>query len=225
MEKSSEEFPVVIAHEGPLDGQRWMIRESLIIGRDSVCDISIPNRQVSRQHAKLIVDNDSIFVEDMGSKNGTHHNGFRIQEKIKLDDGDVIQIALAQKLIFLSADATLPLDQTPPTPADSEHQGRLQIDKRSRRVWINNEELAPPLSASQYKLLESLYDHSGRVVSRNDVVTHVWGAEKSIGVSEQALDALVRRLRDRISQLDPDHEYIVTIRGQGFRLDNPEIND
>ncbi len=224
MEKSSEEYPVVIAHEGPLDGQRWMIRKNLMIGRDSVCDITIPNRQVSRKHAELLVENDHIFVEDLGSKNGTHYNGARIAEKIKLEDGDIIQIALAQKLIFLSADATLPLDQTPPQISDQEFQGKLQIDKRSRRVWIKEEELTPPLSASQYRLLESLYDSSGRVVSRIDVVEHVWGEEKSIGVSEQALDALVRRLRDRLAQLDPEHEYIITIRGQGFRLDNPEKN-
>ncbi len=39
------------------------------------------------------------------------------------------------------------------------------------------------------------------------------------GVSEQAIDALVRRLRDRIAELDPKHQYIITVRGHGFRLD------
>ena len=42
----------------------------------------------------------------------------------------------------------------------------------------------------------------------------------SEGVSEEAMDALVRRLRDRLSLLDPDHQYIITIRGHGLRLDN-----
>ncbi len=223
MDKTSEEYPVVIAHEGPLDGQRWMLRQSLIIGRDSDCDIPIPNRQVSRHHAKLIIEDEEYYVEDLGSKNGTHNNGARIQGKVRLEDGDMIQIALAQKLIFLSADATLPLEQTHPKPSEVESASRLQIDKRSRRVWINDEELNPPLSASQYRLLESLFDHPGRVVSRDDIVKHVWGEEKAIGVSEQALDALVRRLRDRIGQVDPAHEYIITIRGQGFRLDNPPV--
>jgi DNA-binding response OmpR family regulator len=39
-------------------------------------------------------------------------------------------------------------------------------------------------------------------------------------VSEQAIDALVRRLRDRLAELDPDHRYVVTVRGHGFRLEN-----
>ena len=34
-----------------------------------------------------------------------------------------------------------------------------------------------------------------------------------------AIDALVRRLRHRLAEVDPDQEYIVTVRGYGFRLD------
>ena len=37
----------------------------------------------------------------------------------------------------------------------------------------------------------------------------------------QALDALVRRLRDRLATIDSGHSYIVTVRGHGLRLDNP----
>jgi len=53
-------------------------------------------------------------------------------------------------------------------------------------------------------------------------VAVVWGDEQSMGVSDQALDALIRRLRDRISALDPTHQYIDTVRGHGIRLDNPK---
>jgi DNA-binding response OmpR family regulator len=49
----------------------------------------------------------------------------------------------------------------------------------------------------------------------------VWGEKQAYEVSEQALDALVRRLRERIASIDPTHTYIVTIRGHGLRLDNP----
>ena len=42
-----------------------------------------------------------------------------------------------------------------------------------------------------------------------------------MGVSEQAIDALVRRLRDRLAEVDGSHQYIVTVRGHGFKLDNP----
>jgi DNA-binding response OmpR family regulator len=99
----------------------------------------------------------------------------------------------------------------------------LRLDKRSRRVWIGDEELLPPLSVSQYQLLELLFDNPGRVVSRAELVQAVWGKEDAIGVSEQALDALVRRLRDRLAEIDSKHQFLVTVRGHGLRMDNPSF--
>jgi DNA-binding response OmpR family regulator len=37
------------------------------------------------------------------------------------------------------------------------------------------------------------------------------------------IDALVKRLRDRLGQLDNDHDYILTLRGHGFRFSNPQL--
>ena len=44
-------------------------------------------------------------------------------------------------------------------------------------------------------------------------------------IPEQALDALIRRLRDRLASVDPSHTYIITVRGHGLRLDNPLLED
>jgi len=68
-----------------------------------------------------------------------------------------------------------------------------------------------------------LYEQQGQVIGRADLVAEVWGAEQSVGVSEQALDALIRRLRDRLAALDQTHQYIDTVRGHGVRLDNPPV--
>jgi DNA-binding winged helix-turn-helix (wHTH) protein len=84
--------------------------------------------------------------------------------------------------------------------------------------------LIPPLSVSQYDLLVCLYEHQGSVVTREEVVEAVWKNEEAVGVTEQALDALVRRLRDRLKKNDPTHEYIVTIRGVGFKLENDSFS-
>ncbi|MEW6650398.1 MAG: winged helix-turn-helix domain-containing protein, partial [Chloroflexota bacterium] len=156
--------------------------------------------------------------------NGTYRNGKRIEEPVTLQDGDVVQIALVQYFVYLSSDSTVPLDadlqplEVNPIEPDV---FRLVLDKLSRRVWVNHQEVLPPLSVPQFRLLEALYDSQGNVVSRQDLVMAVWGDKEAVGVSEQALDALVRRLRDRLATLDANHLYLVTVRGYGLRLDNP----
>jgi DNA-binding winged helix-turn-helix (wHTH) protein len=217
----NEDIPVLVAQGGPLNGQRWWLRSAMVVGREPNCDITIPSRQVSRHHARFTPTPKGVLLEDLGSKNGTHHNGQLVTEPILLQDGDTVQIALAQQFIFLSSDATLPLEKLEDVEAATPHQGRMRIDKRSRRIWIGDEEIVPPLSVSQYHLLELLYENEGQVVPRKDIIAKIWGEEEAFEISEQALDALVRRLRDRLAAIDPHHEYLVTVRGHGLRLDNP----
>jgi len=91
-------------------------------------------------------------------------------------------------------------------------------------VWANEVEIQPPLSVAQFTMLEMLYLRDGLVVPREEMVKLIWSEDKSYGVSDQALDALVRRLRDRLGEADPGHEYVVTVRGHGLRLENPTID-
>jgi len=220
MAKKGEEVPMLIAESVPVNGQRWSVRGSLIIGRDSGCEIMIPDRQISRRHARITTTSNGILLEDLGSKNGTYRNGVRVDEPALLQDGDNIQLALAQTLIFLSSDATLPLEGDSLHPAEVE-AGLLRLELRSRRVWIGNQEILPPLSASQYRVMELLYSNQGEVVTRQELIEAIWGEEQAVTVSEQALDALVRRLRERLANIDPSHTFIATVRGHGLRLDNP----
>jgi DNA-binding response OmpR family regulator len=159
-------------------------------------------------------------MEDLGSKNGTHYNGKRIDSSTLLRDGDVLQVALAQKFVYVSSDSTLPLEIDHTTEAIL-HEGRLRLDKRARKVIVNSQEITPPLSVAQFTLLEMLYKRDGRVVSREELIQGIWREEEAFEVSNQALDALVRRLRDRIREADSEYEYVITVRGHGLRLENP----
>lgn len=224
MPSSAESHPVLIGQSGPLNGERWIIRNQLTIGRGEDCDVIIPDRKISRHHARLIPAADGITLEDLDSKNGTHYNGKPLKGRVLLGDGDLIQIALAQKFTFLSSDATVPLDFDIPAEVP-EGRRRLHMDKRSRRVWANDVEVLPPLSVAQFTMLEMLYLRDGLVVTRDELVKHVWQEEEALSISDQALDALIRRLRDRLAKADPDHEYVITVRGHGLRLENPVLND
>jgi hypothetical protein len=220
----TEDYPLLIAQAGPLNGQRWILKGDVLVGRDDSCNVVIQNRQVSRYHARFLNLPQGVQLEDLGSKNGTHINGKQIVEPIFLQDGDIIQIAYAQQFIYMSSDSTIPLDLTPEKAGEKVQLHRqLRLEKRSRRVWIDDIELLPPLSVSQYQLLELLYDNPGRVVARAELIQTVWGKEDAVGISEQALDALIRRLRERLASINSTHQFLITVRGHGLRLDNPAL--
>jgi len=212
----AQDMPMFLVKEGQLEGQSWVLdRDSIVIGRGADCDITLPERAVSRHHVRIERRNQGYLLMDLGSKNGTHVNGQEVKEPYWLQDGDEVQIALSVKLSFIGAEATVPLSFEGTTGS------AVRLDKGTRRVWVRGQELDPPLSPAQYRLLELLVDADGQVISRDDIVTSVWPEDEEIGISEQAIDALVRRLRDRLAEAAADQQFIVTVRGHGFRLDNP----
>jgi len=215
MEQSSQQA-FLIFEEGALRDQKIAIsKHSIIIGRGGRnvdCDIVLPERQVSRQHAEIFLDQGLYYLRDLGSKNGTYVNEQLITAAVRLQDGDSVQIALCARFRFVGADATLPLESLQPTK-------NMRLDELSRRVWLGSQEISPPLSPAQYRLLELLYEPPGQVRSRDEIIDAVWSRKEREGVSEQAIDALVRRLRERLTEIDPGGLYVITVRGHGFRLD------
>lgn len=85
-------------------------RELTVVGRREDCDFRIPLGEISRKHCRLIKDGDQLRIEDLGSSNGTYHNGQRVQEAI-LSPGDTLQIG---SVVFVV--------QIDGTPADDELQ-------------------------------------------------------------------------------------------------------
>ena len=76
------------------DGERRsfsLARDITVIGRREDCDLRIPLGDVSRKHCRLIHDGESFRLEDLGSSNGTFHNGQRVQEAT-LSAGDSVQV-------------------------------------------------------------------------------------------------------------------------------------
>ncbi|MCS6872657.1 MAG: FHA domain-containing protein [Anaerolineae bacterium] len=208
--------PKLVATRGKFARQSWVIeRTPLIIGREPDCDIILNEPKISRQHVRLTQTAEGRFqVEDLQSRNGTWVNGVPLKGARLLEDGDELDLARMVTMVFVASEITEPL-----TPEELHESQRLRLDRNSRRVFIGDREIVPPLSVPQYRLLELLFDANGGICTREEVISAVWPNDSSEGISEQAIDALVRRLRDRISEYAPNHQYIVTVRGHGFRLE------
>jgi hypothetical protein len=71
-----------------------------LIGRSTECQLSLDDPLVSRKHARLMVTDDALFVEDLGSRNGVLVGGVRIDGRRKLDNGDRIQVGSQEMIVI-----------------------------------------------------------------------------------------------------------------------------
>ena len=77
------------------EGSIIPIRSDLSIGRKDSNSIILTDQHVSGNHAKIVVRNNGLFLEDLNSTNGTYLNGKKISSRIKLNNKDEIRIGTA----------------------------------------------------------------------------------------------------------------------------------
>lgn len=79
---------IISAETGPLSGLSFAVREAITLGRSLDCDLAIVTPHVSRQHARLDLEGERLYVEDLGSSNGTMVNGKRAagRQQLRHDD-------------------------------------------------------------------------------------------------------------------------------------------
>jgi sigma-B regulation protein RsbU (phosphoserine phosphatase) len=92
--------------------------ESFVIGRSSKADLTIPDRSMSRMHARLYLDGGVWHVEDLGSRNGTLLGGRPITDPAKIGHGAVMQIG-STSITLREATRPVPSSQRSPSSSDS----------------------------------------------------------------------------------------------------------
>lgn len=95
-------FHVTLVNEAnPEDKHEIELSNSIIIGRKPVCDIVLENdKSVSGKHCRVFINEGLVFIEDMGSTNGTSVNDTKISEATEIRTGDVI--AMGRKRFIVS---------------------------------------------------------------------------------------------------------------------------
>jgi hypothetical protein len=93
--------PQIVMRSGPIPGSSYFLEKSEVtIGRDLANDIPVPDSEISRRHARFIVKVDGVYVEDLGSTNGTFLNGVRLSSPKRLANGDLITLAESTVMSF-----------------------------------------------------------------------------------------------------------------------------
>jgi len=79
--------------EGPRTGEILVIeRDHAVLGRGSEADLRIPDASLSRMHARFDRTGDTLFVTDLGSRNGTQVQGRMIEERTQVEVGDLVTV-------------------------------------------------------------------------------------------------------------------------------------
>ena len=89
--------------------------------------------------------------------------------------------------------------------------GELKIDVDSHEVFVNDDQVN--LTALEFKLLRQLVDRRGRVQSRDQLLSDVWGY--SSDVTTRTVDTHIKRLREKLGGMG---KYVQTIRGVGYKF-------
>ena len=89
--------------------------------------------------------------------------------------------------------------------------GDLLIDVDSHEVFVNDQSII--LTALEFKLLRQLVDRRGRVQSRDQLLSDVWGY--SADVTTRTVDTHIKRLREKLGSMG---KYVQTIRGVGYKF-------
>ncbi len=101
----------------------------------------------------------------------------------------------------------------------SESKGEIIFDENTNEIKKGEVILSDKLTSSEFKLLKFLIQNSEKVLERDEIIKSVWkDTQSTAGVTDQALDQLIFRLRKKI-ETDPNTPiHILTVKGRGFRF-------
>jgi hypothetical protein len=180
------------------------------LGRDAGCDLVLDYPYVSRTHARVERTREGYVLVDSGSTNGSEVNGRRVNGMQLLAPGDVIKIGdLA--ITFQDADRAQESTVVFRTAPDD---CPIRCDSSTWQVWINDELSDVKLSLQEFELLSLLTSRYGRVCTREELGTAIWGRGN---YDLNMLHRLVHRLKQK---LGPELQGgIVSVPKRGYKVE------
>ncbi len=105
----------------------------------------------------------------------------------------------------------------PPLAAGVCDLGELRIDTGAMTLTVRGNTVST--TATEFRLLDYLARHTGRVFTRDQLLDAVW--RDTAFVTPRSVDVYVRRLREKIETNPEDPQYLKTVRGTGYRFEAP----
>lgn len=98
---------------------------------------------------------------------------------------------------------------------------KISYDVSKNEIFKGNDPLSQKLSASEFRLLKFLALNPDRICEKDEIIKSVWkDSETQEGVTDQALEQIIYRLRKKIEDDPNNPKYIQTIKGRGLKFDS-----
>ncbi|WP_218208597.1 FHA domain-containing protein [Acinetobacter sp. F9] len=139
---------------GDLTGQEISIDRDMLVGRHQAADIVLQAAEISRKHAAFLLKDDALWVQDLGSSNGTFVNDVQIAQETLLKQDDIVQFASLKFSVLAPAAAVevpaeievtaekvvAQVEVTEPTPAQQmNEQGIPELTQRDASVQLTRD--------------------------------------------------------------------------------------
>ena len=101
------------------------------------------------------------------------------------------------------------------------NQTSIYFDKERKTIVKNNNPISDLLSPQAFRLLKFFIENNENVIQRDDVLAIAWpDAKLAEGISDEAIDQMIYRLRKKIEEDPRNPKHILTIKGQGWRFND-----
>jgi two-component system phosphate regulon response regulator PhoB len=151
-----------------------------------------------------------IFLTARAGENDRVHG-------LELGADDYITKPFATRELVARVKAVLRRFERPEAPSVTKFDA-IEIDANAMELKVNGE--LATTTATEFRLLDFLAKHPGRVFSRDHLLDAVWGDARF--VTPRSVDVYVRRIREKI-ETDPESpRYLKTVRGAGYRFEMPK---
>lgn len=135
---------------------------------------------------------------------------------LELGADDYVTKPYSSRELIARIRAVLRRNSEAPESTETLNEGPVRMDIERHIVLVNNLPISLPLK--EFELLEFLMRNSGRVLTRNQLIDRVWGSDY-VG-DTKTLDVHIKRLRSKIERDPAQPEYILTVRGLGYKFAN-----
>jgi two-component system phosphate regulon response regulator PhoB len=152
-----------------------------------------------------------IFLTARAAENDRVHG-------LELGADDYITKPFATRELVARVKAVLRRFERPTTPSVVKFE-QVEIDAGAMQLRVHGELVTT--TATEFRLLDYLARHPGRVFSRDHLLDAVWGDARF--VTPRSVDVYVRRIREKIEEDAESPRYLKTMRGAGYRFEIPKV--